>query len=170
MKFDAALHPIWPDFSLELTSDLEFIPGRIYHLQGPNGSGKSSFITQLLLPRLLGSSDIYTLYFEQQMHFQIQTAKAYASIFPPRSEITDEAKTVRYLLEDLQRNLASQKRPSYVVMDESHHEKMVFEFLQNSDAPFCLIFSSHDLSLPEARKIVFEPVDQSLSRIYVSPS
>lgn len=167
MKIEASRRQIWPEFSLDITSDIQFSPGRIYHLDGPNGGGKSSFITRLLLPRLLERQDIYTLYFEQQMHHQIQTVKAYASIFPPHREINAEAQTVRHLLEDLKKNLASERRPCYVVMDESHQEKQVYDFLQTLDSDYCLIFSSHDLSLPEAERIVFEPVSPVLSKVYV---
>jgi ABC-type ATPase involved in cell division len=87
IRLESGTYPVWDDFSLELTSDLTFSSVALYYLHGANGSGKSSFIERLLIPSLRNQRDIFLLYFEQQMHFQIQAVKAYASIMPPRKEI-----------------------------------------------------------------------------------
>lgn len=168
MLIEAGLKSIWPDFSLEIQAPLDFAPGAVFHLEGPNGSGKSSFIKQLLLPRLLEMKDVYTLYFEQQMHYQLQAVKAYASLIKPRLVIVSEEDAVVWLLKNLQDSLTRKKRPSYTIMDESSCEAKVREFLRQRVPDCCLVFSSHAEKVPEARTIVFEPVSTQLSKVYVS--
>jgi len=170
LKIEASLHPIWKDFSLRIETCLEFSPGGTYHLNGANGSGKSSFITRLLLPRLLVLPDIYTLYFEQQMHYQIQTAKAYASLIKPHAEIKTERDTVDFLLNNLRMSVEAENRPCFIVLDESSFQLQINDFLHKHIPSCCLIHASHAAPVPATQRICFEPVSPGLSKVYVAPA
>ncbi|MBW6514059.1 MAG: hypothetical protein K0B87_04825 [Candidatus Syntrophosphaera sp.] len=169
LKIEPSLHPIWTDFSLRIETCLEFTAGASYHLSGANGSGKSSFITQLLLPRLLAQPDIYTLYFEQQMHHQIQTTKAYASLIKPHAEIKTEKDTVDFLLDNLCMAVEAENRPCCIVLDESLFQLQISDFLAGHISSYCLIHASHADPVPDTRRVVFEPVSASLSKVYATP-
>jgi len=84
MRLEADTLQIWPGFRLELPAPLEFQTGFRYHLRGLNGSGKSSFLSRVLLPRLIGNVSYYNLYFEQQMSLQLDAVRAYAALCKPR--------------------------------------------------------------------------------------
>ncbi|HON32055.1 MAG TPA: hypothetical protein PLE41_00690 [Candidatus Syntrophosphaera thermopropionivorans] len=167
IRLESGTYPIWDDFSLELTSDLTFSSVALYYLHGANGSGKSSFIERLLIPSLRNQKDIFLLYFEQQMHFQIQAVKAYASIMPPRKEIHNEMDTVDYLLNNLLFNYSQEPRPCFIVMDESPYELKIYEFIKQYIPDYCLIYSAHSELLPATKTLEFIPVSPSFSKIYV---
>ncbi len=167
MIIEAGTHNIWPDFSLQIKSNLNFTEGLI-HLRGPNGAGKSSFLTQILLPRLQNNPDYYSLYIEQQMQLQITAVKAYASLMKPRAHVENEADAIDYLLQDLLRVHSAEPRPSFILMDESLHAEQVKAFLDKNIPNYCLVFSAHSQLFPEASGIVFEPISPSLSQVDVS--
>lgn len=168
LRIEPATKTIWKDFSLRIDSVIDFRPGVSYHLKGSNGSGKSSFITQILLPLLISRVDIYTLYFEQQMHFQIQATKAYASIIKPHWEIKNEKDTVEYLLENLKQSLELQDRPCFILMDESYFELQICDYLPKHIPSYCLIFASHSDLVPASQNIIFEPLSATSSKVYAS--
>ena len=167
IKLESGIYPVWDDFSLELTSDLTFSPATIYHLYGANGSGKSSFIEELLIPSLRNQEEIFLLYFEQQMHFQIQAVKAYASIMYPRREIHNEMDTIDYLLNNLLFNYSQAPRPCFIVMDESPYELKIYDFIKQYIPDYSLIYSAHSELLPATKTLEFIPVSPSFSKIYV---
>ncbi len=160
-------YQVWPGFSLHLTADLDFCPG-LHYLSGPNGSGKSSFLTRLLLPRLLQDADAYSLYLEQQMHLQVNAVKAYASVLRPHARINGEADTVDFLLQNLLRAWQTRPKACFVAMDESPHAAQVHAFLSANLPAFSLIFSSHHPSLPAGQTIVFQPLSPSRSEVHAS--
>ncbi|MCB5245875.1 MAG: hypothetical protein WC179_00295 [Candidatus Cloacimonadaceae bacterium] len=168
MRLEAGTYSIWDDFSLELSSDLTFHTGALYHFYGANGSGKSSFIKELLIPSLRKQKDIFLLYFEQQMHFQIQAVKAYASIMPPRREIHNEIDTVDYLLDNLLLNYTQEPRPCFIIIDESPYELKIYEFIHRNIKDYCLMYSAHSELLPATQKLEFIPISSSVSKVYVS--
>lgn len=170
MRVEASLFPIWPGFSLETSSELTFEPGQAYHLNGPNGSGKSSFLSQILLPRLLADDACYRLYFEQQMNLQLYAVQAYAALLEPRRLLAGEAEAVGYLLESLASSQAQTPRPTYVLADESHALKQISDFLKARVPSACLIYCAHGDCLPDSRDIVFEPVSTQRSRVHASPA
>lgn len=162
-------YQVWESFSLALPADLDFGPG-IHYLSGANGSGKSSFITRLLLPRLLQDPDIYSVYLEQQMHLQVTAVKAYASVIKPHRKINSEADTVDFLLQNLLGAWQERQRPCYVVMDESLYAERVLAFLNGNLPSFSLIYSAHTLLLPATRTLSFKPLSPTRSEIYARPS
>lgn len=157
---------VWDDFALTLTADLGFRPG-IHYLSGTNGSGKSSLLTRLLLPRLLNTNSVYSVYFEQQMQLQVTAVKAYASVVQPRRKINSEADTVDFLLEDLLRAWKNEPRPCYVVMDESLFAERVLDFLQANLLAFSLIYSAHTALFSADQTILFQPLSPTRSEVYV---
>ncbi|HOY84979.1 MAG: hypothetical protein PHG32_04455 [Candidatus Cloacimonetes bacterium] len=157
---------VWDDFALTLTADLGFRPG-IHYLSGTNGSGKSSLLTRLLLPRLLNTNSVYSVYFEQQMQLQVTAVKAYASVVQPRRKINSEADTVDFLLDDLLQAWQSEPRPCYVVMDESLFAERVLDFLQANLLAFSLIYSAHTALFSADQTILFQPLSPTRSEVYV---
>lgn len=166
VRVESGLLPVWQGFSLDIFTPLSFEQSGIYHLSGPNGSGKSSFIKQVLLPRLNQLQDIYLLYFEQQMHLQLQVVKAYARMFGPHIAVNTESEAVRFLLADLRRVWQSEARPCYILMDESRLEEEVIDFARSMADSVCLVYTSHSGEQTAESTIIFEPQDTSLSRVY----
>ncbi len=164
MKIEAGTHQIWPGFDLQIASELHFTSG-LTHLQGPNGAGKSSFLTQLLLPRLVKNPAYYCLYFEQQMQLQITAVKAYAALMKLRVQVESEADAVDFLLQDLLRSYEAEPRPSLVLMDESLHAERIKAFLDKKIPDYSLVFSSHGELFPSARSVVFKPLSPSRSLV-----
>jgi ATPase subunit of ABC transporter with duplicated ATPase domains len=165
MRIDEGLLQVWPEFALDIKSGLDFNPGEFYHLSGANGSGKSSFITRILIPRLLAGPTAYVLYLEQQMRYQLWSVKSYASMIQPRREIKTEADAVTYLLGNLESALARESRPCYVILDESHHTREVRERLKQGFGDVCLIYTSHERVPDTARVISFTSINPSLSEV-----
>ncbi len=170
MRVEASLFPIWPGFSVELSSELVFEPGQAYHLSGPNGSGKSSFLSQVLLPRLIANPACYRLYFEQQMNLQLYAVQAYAALLEPRRLLAGETGAVGYLLESLAASHAKNPRPAYILADESHALKQISEFLKERLPSACLIYCAHGDCLPDSRQIFFEPLSPQRSGVHASPA
>lgn len=164
MRIEPGRYDVWPEFSLQVNTPLEFLAGGRYHLQGPNGSGKSSFLTRVLLPRLRSRTDIYALFFEQQMRYQLPAIKAYASLLPPHRLIEKEADAVRYLLDDLLACVKQESRPVYVLMDESPQALVIRDFLSDKLPSACLVLSAHTELVP-ARPILFTPLSSILSEV-----
>ncbi len=160
-------HQVWEGFNLSLETDLSFSPG-IHYLEGANGSGKSSFLSRLLLPRLLHDRAVYCLYLEQQMHLQLTAVKAYASLIQLRRRIFGEAETVGYLLDDLLRVWQIQPRPCYVLMDESHCAKEVRDFLSHKLPGSVLIYAAHTEQFPADQTITFQPLSPTRSLVNVA--
>lgn len=169
MLIEAGTYQAWEDFSLRLATNLDFTPG-INYLSGANGSGKSSFLTRILLPRLLQSSDLYTVYFEQQMHIQVTSVKAYASIIAPHRQIDGEADTVDYLLDSLLRAYHRRQRPCCIVMDESLYARHIYDVLQANLPYFSLVYSAHTESFPATQTISFQALSPTLSEVHVRGS
>lgn len=159
-------HQVWENFSLSLSEDLSFGPG-IHYLSGANGSGKSSFITRLLLPRLRQDSDLYCVYFEQQMHLQVNAVKAYAGVIQPRRKIAGEADTVDFLLKNLLQAQESEPKPCFIVMDESLFAERVLFFLQTRLTTFSLIYSAHAQRFQADQTIHFTPLSPTRSEVHV---
>ncbi len=166
MRIEKGLYSIWLNFSLNLTSDLDFQPGHIYHLRGNNGSGKSSFVTQILLPSLLELNIRYVVYFEQQMHLQIQMAKAYSSVIKPRIGIKSEQETVDFLLQSLLTKFKEEPRPCYVIIDESPYDSKIRNFLDTNIPDCCQIYTSHSEPIHKSESVLFEPLSTRLSRVH----
>ncbi len=164
MLIEPGRYDVWPDFSLSVSSALEFLAGGRYHLQGANGSGKSSFLSRVLLPRLRSRADVFALYFEQQMRYQLPAMKAYASLLPPHRLIGKEADAVQYLLDDLLACVKQESRPIYVLVDESPQAPLIRDFLSIEIPSACLVFSAHTNIMP-ARPILFTPRSNILSEI-----
>lgn len=169
MLIEAGSYPIWQDFTLWVEYELEFRQGGFYHLTGQNGSGKSSFISQLLLPRLLALPHRYVLYLEQQMHLQLFTVKAFSAMNKANPILADESMATQFLLKDLKKSFDQVPRDSYLIMDETlyidSHLAYVRQYLQTC----CIIYTSHQSIQPEAESIIFEPVSVELSKVYVRP-
>ncbi len=169
MKIEAGDYQVWDDFSLRISSDLEFGPGTHY-LSGANGSGKSSLLTKLILPRLQKTTDVYSVYFEQQMHLQVMAIKAYASVIRPHRKIDNEADTVDFLLDNLLRSWQIRQRPCYIVMDESLLAEHVYNFLHAKLPSFTLIYSAHSVQFPASQNLSFKALSPILSEVYVHNS
>lgn len=165
MLIPAAEYPIWPEFWLQIVTPLMFVPGSVYQLSGANGSGKSSFLSQLLLPRLRADKGLYCLYFEQQMRYQLQSVKAYASLFAPRRLLHAEPEVVNWLLEDLQRACQKEPRPIFLLVDESLYLAEILDFSHSRFPDCCLIFSSHSPAPVPAQVISFQPQTAQRSRV-----
>lgn len=159
-------YPVWENFALTLSADLDLGPG-IHCLSGANGSGKSSLLTRVLLPRLLKTPAVYCIYFEQQMHVQVTAIKAYASVIKPHRRIKGEADAVDFLLEDLLRAWKKEPRPCYVVMDESLFAERVLDFLQTNLPAFSLVYSAHTELFSADQTIRFQPLSPTRSEVYV---
>lgn len=168
MQIESAVVAVWRDFTLDIPQALEFQAGVSYHLQGANGSGKSSFISQLLLPRLLEDSSCFKLYFEQQMNLQLHAVKAYASIIQPHHTLSGEQDLTLYLLEKLRASYEREARPLYVLVDESPYAGLIHDFLLQYLPSACLIFSSHTNPFPAARQICFNLENPGRSKVYAS--
>ncbi|MCB5284925.1 MAG: hypothetical protein LHW45_04965 [Candidatus Cloacimonetes bacterium] len=166
MRLPKGDYPVWDSFALTLSADLALGPG-IHYLSGANGSGKSSLLTRVLLPRLLKTPAVYSIYFEQQMHVQVTAVKAYASVIKPHRRICGEADTVDFLLEDLLRAWKNEPRPCYVVMDESLYAERVLDFLQAHLPAFSLIYSAHTALFSADQTILFQPLSPTRSEVYV---
>lgn len=159
--FPVATHQLWPSFSLRIENPLEFKQNQVYHLTGPNGSGKSSFISQLLIPALQ-KEKAYLLHFEQQASLQLQAVRAWAAIFSPQKKISCITDMQDFLLQDLQQNHQKHPLAVWIVADEITQ----LSRLQELRLPGSLIFCAHHQGFEHARKIIFEVVDASLSKVY----
>lgn len=160
ITIESGTQRVWPGFYLELDGDVTLQQGVIYQLCGPNGSGKSSFMTRLLIPRLM-REDAYLLHFEQQTRLQLQAVRAYAALHNPGMPINDESDMLAYLLDDLQAALSQMQKPVWIVADELHQ----FDLILAREIPCCLIYSAHHQCLPDARHISFDPLDSSRSLV-----
>lgn len=164
LSIPAGRYPVWPDFSLELSSTLEFEPSFHYYLCGPNGSGKSSFIKKLLLPALQHTPGIYFMYWEQQIALQSFAIKAHAAFAKHTERLESDADCLFYLLDDLRQSLRVEKRPAFFVVDECLLWGELRAFLETHQLPLSLIFTHHDpvAELDKLNYLHFESVSAQL--------
>lgn len=168
MRFEiGSLYP-WPGFELVLERALELVPGCRYKLEGANGSGKSSFLTQILLPRLLQNPDHqYLLYFQQQMHLQSFAIRAAASLSNYPGPLIVEKDYISYLLHDLDRALTLAPRPTTAIIDESGHPDYIIDHLKHLDTQLSIFWvDHHKLPHEDDRLLVFEPVSSYKAILY----
>lgn len=157
----AGYYQVWPDFALEIGSDLSFEQGKSHQLQGANGSGKSSFIQKLLIPALRARKGAYIVYIEQQMHLQLFAIKAHAAFHAPGLRISTPSDAAMYLMQDLKKAYAANPGDIYIVSDECP----CLHLLQALKLPHCLIVIDHHEVLPGAEQIRFEAQNQNLSKV-----
>jgi energy-coupling factor transporter ATP-binding protein EcfA2 len=157
----AGNYQVWPNFALEVSTDLSFEMGKSYQLLGANGSGKSSFIQKLLLPAIREQDNAYIVYLQQQMHLQLYALKAHAAFHAPGIRICTANDAAKYLLADLQKAYAARAKNIYIVADECP----CLELIRELPLPHCLIVIDHHEVLQNAGQIRFEAVSRTLSKV-----
>lgn len=153
---------VWPAFTLDLTQDLCFEQEHRYQLWGANGSGKSSFLQKILLPQLQNAEGSYIVYLQQQMHLQLYALKAHAAFHAPGRRITDAHDAAEYLLDDLSKTYPSRPKDIFIIADESPALELLLRF----PLPHCLILIDHQQKIPEARRVIFEAQNPTLTQVY----
>lgn len=169
LSIHSGIHQIWPQFSLDITTELCFYSGGLYFLDGANGSGKSSLLQGLLIPGFAALKDsLYRVYLPQFTAHQNFAIRAHAAMNKHHAILRTDLDCLNYLLNNLVETCNKSPRPVCLLVDESLYLEHVYKFMQDSAIAYLMIYTQHGHNplLEHSRIISFKPLSQSLSKVY----